>query len=287
MILMLLTRTLRIRQWSKNFLVLLVPFLVWKQGVDFSYIDLASVFFAMCVLSSMIYIINDLRDKETDEIHPLKSSRPIASGEVSTRLAYFFLSACFAVFLILNLAISSDLRLLFLLYFGINLFYTFVGKNLPTFEMFLVASGFVIRVFLGAFFVEEVPSKWLIICSFFGSFYLVVAKRYAEKFDSGNSGSINLRSCLDSYSLQGLRTNLSISSAVFVGGYFQWAAEIHPLGENNYFGILSAILLFVIIVNYNEVIMTGKGQSPEVDLFSGLFSKILLTSFVLLFIIGA
>ena len=255
--------------------------------MDFSYFDLASVFFAMCLISSMIYIINDLRDKKTDEIHPLKSTRPIASGEVSNRLAYFYLSACFAFFLILNLAISSDLRLLFLLYFGINLFYSFVGKNIPIFEMFLVASGFVIRVFLGAFFVEEVPSKWLIICSFFGSFYLVVAKRYSEKFNSGNSGSVNLRASLESYSLQGLRTNLSVSSAVFVGGYFQWATEINPLSENNYFGILSAIILFVIIVNYNEVIMAGKGQSPEVDLFSGVFSKILLTSFVMLFIIGA
>jgi len=284
---MFLIGTLRIRQWSKNSLVLLVPFIVWKKGVSFSYLELAAVFFAMSILSSMIYILNDLRDKESDRLHPVKSVRPISSGAVSTRLAYSYLSACLVLFLILNRFISSDLRVLFLLYFGINLFYIFGGKNIPIFEMFLVSSGFVIRVFLGAFFVEEVPSKWLIICSFFGSFYLVVAKRYAEKFSAHNSNFLNLRSSLNSYSLQGLRTNLSISSAVFVGGYFQWATEMHPLDDNNYFGILSAILLFVIIVNYNEVIMAGKGQSPEVDLFSGVFSKILLICFLLLFIFGA
>ena len=241
----------------------------------------------MCFLSSVVYLINDLRDKGRDEAHPLKSSRPIASGALSIYQAYFYLSVCFAIFLLLNIFIPNDLRLLFLFYLVINIFYTFEGKNIPIFEMFLVASGFVIRVFLGAFFVGEVPSKWLIICSFFGSFYLVVAKRYAEKLSYDNSDLSHTRSSLSFYSLHGLRTNLSISSAIFVGGYFQWATEIHPLSENNYFGILSAILLFVIIVNYNEVIMAGKGQSPEADLFTGIFSKILLLCFLVLFIIGS
>jgi len=194
-------KLLRVPQWIKN-VFLFVPLIFSKHLFHYDYfITTVLGFLAFCLLSSIVYIINDITDIEADQIHPVKKNRPIASGRISVKR-----SSLITLFLvILNLLLLSLLNWQFavmsLLYFLINLFYSLSLKHIVLLDIFSIAAGFMLRVGAGGFVINVEISSWLILTTMFISLFLAVMKRRSE-LELFYSESLNsTRKVLEFYSI--------------------------------------------------------------------------------------
>lgn len=183
-------RLLRPRQWIKNFFVA-APLLFGAKLLDpLALIQCGSAFLVFCLAASLIYIFNDWRDIKVDRQHPKNKARPLASGAVSPKGALVL--ALLLIYLMINLSalsfakgyLSGSFFALVLLYASINLGYSLGLKHIALFEMFLVASGYVLRVIAGCVAISVSPSPWIIVVSGVVSMLIVAGKRRAEMVDS-------------------------------------------------------------------------------------------------------
>jgi len=173
-------KNLRIQQWIKNFFVF-AP-LIFSQNV-FNLPMLVKTIFAFvlfCILSGATYILNDIQDLEEDKLHPVKSKRPLASGRLKTTHA---VSACILLVL-LGLVGAYYLHIHFfmalLIYFILQIVYSIWIKHVVILDVFLVASGYLIRVIAGGLAIGVQLSPWLFICTFLIALFLALSKRRHE-----------------------------------------------------------------------------------------------------------
>ena len=173
-------RTLRCYQWSKNLLVFGALIFAQQLHIPGQVLRSILVFFAFCMLSSAMYIFNDLIDIENDRIHPEKKTRPLASGEISQRVAGAIMILC--LFLGLGCAwwLGVKVLLITLLYVGLIGAYTLFLKNAIVVDVIVVSIGFVIRAVAGAMALEVVFSNWLVVCTMFFALFLSISKRRHE-----------------------------------------------------------------------------------------------------------
>jgi 4-hydroxybenzoate polyprenyltransferase len=194
-------RLLRPAQWIKNFFVL-APLIFSKHLFELHYVmEVLAGFAAFCLVSSSVYILNDIYDCEMDKIHPVKRYRPIAAGEigipVSRFIAVVLLIAGIAVSIFLPRAFSFILGL----YFILQYFYSIRLKNVVLLDVFIIASGFMLRVIAGAEAIEVVLSSWIILCTMFLSLFLAVAKRRGELVNAQQADIVKQRKVLAEYTI--------------------------------------------------------------------------------------
>ncbi len=173
-------RLLRVPQWIKNVFVL-VP-LVFSKHLFHSDYFLLSLrgFFIFCLLSSSVYILNDIADREADAAHPKKKFRPIASGKISVTQAYSILGFLLLLTIISLKGTSTGFIFSAFFYFLLNIAYTFYFKHIVLMDIFCIAGGFMLRVISGAFILHVEISSWLILTTMFISLFLAVMKRRSE-----------------------------------------------------------------------------------------------------------
>lgn len=172
--------SMRPQQWIKNFFIFAA--LIFSQNI-FNIALLAKTiiaFVAFCFLSSALYVLNDLKDLEEDKSHPLKSKRPIASGRL--KRSWAFLS--FAVFGVLGFAlaivVNRNFLMIALVYFLLQIAYSFWLKHVVILDVFVIAAGFLIRVVAGGLAIEVTLSSWLLICTTLLALFLAMGKRRHE-----------------------------------------------------------------------------------------------------------
>ncbi len=175
-----LVKSLRLHQWAKNLLLLIVPAL---QIIHLSATDglkLLAAFFCFSLLASATYLINDLFDIQDDRRHRSKRLRPLADGMLSIPIAITFVVVILPSSLFTAFLIDRTFGAVLFLYLIITTLYSFGLKRLAIVDVFTLASLFSIRVIAGAFLIEYPPSGWLL--SFIGCFFLSLAigKRYVE-----------------------------------------------------------------------------------------------------------
>lgn len=131
-------------------------------------------------MTSSIYLINDIIDLPKDRLHPIKKKRPIASGKLPIPVALFI--AIFGVFLSLSLSFSLGFFffLTLLIYFILQISYTFWLKNIIVLDILIIASGFILRVYAGAFAINVHMNVWFLLCVISLSLFLAAGKRRAE-----------------------------------------------------------------------------------------------------------
>ena len=171
---------LRVSQWIKNFFVF-VPLLFSRHLFDAGYsIKVLIGFFIFSLTSSIVYILNDISDVESDRLHPIKKNRPIASGKISVSLAYKIA----AVIIIGVIAILPYTTVYFgivvALYLTINFLYSKKLKHLVLLDVFSIAAGFMLRVIAGAVIIDVYISSWLMLTTMFISLFLAIMKRRSE-----------------------------------------------------------------------------------------------------------
>jgi len=173
-------KLLRIPQWIKNFFVL-VPLIFSKQLFNVSSFKDASLgFFLFCLVASIVYIINDIIDIESDRQHPEKKHRPLAAGKIKISSAIILAIILIVIAGILSFRVNISFIFLLLSYLVLNLLYSYSFKHIVILDIFSISAGFIIRVIAGAVIISVEISSWLILTTMFISLFLAIMKRRAE-----------------------------------------------------------------------------------------------------------
>jgi len=171
-----------------------------------------------CLLSSCVYVLNDVLDRGADRAHPLKRRRPLASRSVSLGQAFALALVCGASGLALGAAASVTVVAILLAYLALNLAYSAWLKNIVILDVFIIAAGFMLRIFAGTWGVNIAPSHWLLLCGLLLTVFLGFAKRRAELTAMEGNGA-NQRAVLNQYTPALLDTMMAISAAGVIVSY--------------------------------------------------------------------
>jgi 4-hydroxybenzoate polyprenyltransferase len=189
---------LRPNQWTKNLLVFAA--LIFAQRL----FDLrtaahsVAAFVIFCDLSGVLYLVNDIMDRESDRRHPLKSHRPIASGALSVRTAVIAAIVLGAAGLALAFALSRQFGLVAAGYVALQALYSGPLKHIVVLDVLTLAIGFVLRAIAGAVAIDVDISHWLFVCTILGALFIALAKRRHELVLLGE-GAAHHRPILEEY----------------------------------------------------------------------------------------
>lgn len=219
-----LLKLIRPKQWVKN-IFLFAPLVFSKQFLHLH--SIYQVVFAagmFCLAASAVYIINDLNDIERDKAHPQKrKKRPLASGQVSIKNAMILLGILYAV-LIASWFIAPHIFYVILVYIAINLLYSFKLKHEPVIEIFIVAFGFVLRVYTGAIALNVPVSHWMFVTTLSLSLYLASIKRRQELIENGSES----RGVLRHYSITLINRFAEMSATTTIVFYSLYVMTVQP-----------------------------------------------------------
>jgi 4-hydroxybenzoate polyprenyltransferase len=260
-------RAMRPNHWTKNLVVLAAfVFALGDRTQPDSSLPFALVAFAFvlfCLVSSGIYLFNDIRDIAADRQHPLKRFRPLASGAISTPLAGMLSIILLAVGLLGAFLISKPLGGIIAAYVAMQIAYTLWLKHVALVDVFVIAGGFVLRAAAGGVVINVTLSPWLLICAFLLALFLALCKRRHEKCLTETSG--DYRPSLDNYDAKLLDQLIAVVSAATIVSYSiytLWPDTTRKFGTP----LLSLSIPFVIfgIFRYLDLVYRKEaGGRPE------------------------
>jgi decaprenyl-phosphate phosphoribosyltransferase len=253
-----LLRACRPRQWTKNLLVLAAPAAAGVIGRPLVAAQVAGAFVVLCLISSATYLVNDVRDREQDRLHPRKRSRPVASGELSVRSALRVAALFASVGVAAAFAIAPGLGAVAVCYLVLTASYSLWLRRVVVADILAIAAGFVLRALAGGYATDIYLSRWFVIVTASCAVFLVAAKRYAELRDHSGTGAA--RATLERYSVTGLRLTLIGAAAVGGVAYVSWAAT-RPAHAVWYALSVAPFLLW--LARYASLVGAGAGQAPE------------------------
>lgn len=253
-------KLMRPKHYMKNFLVFL-PLLFSGNFFDKSNIITCLLgFVCFSLLASTIYIINDIRDKDKDKKHKTKCNRPIASGKISVKNAIIF--DILLIIIIAFVCMFGKFNLLsiclVILYFIINLIYSFGAKNVPILDIVILVSGFFIRVLFGATLLNITVSNWLYLTVIAISFYLGLGKRRNEIIKSGAKS----RKVLEYYNKDFLDKNMYMCLTMAIVFYSLWTTDSAVVLKNNNLLIWTVPIVIIIAMKYSMNIEGNSDGDP-------------------------
>jgi len=256
--------SLRPRHWIKNFVVF--AGLLFSQNI-FNFPLLFKVIFAFlifCLLSSSVYILNDLTDLEEDRRHPVKSRRPLASGRLKASHAILILIFLIPFLLGISYYLSLSFFFVVLAYFLLQLAYSFSLKHIVILDVFAIAFGFALRVVAGAVIINVEISSWLLICTILLALFLGFSKRRHELvvLEDGAQEHRKVLTDYSSYLLDQMISVVTASTVVSYALYTMSKETIEKFGTRNLIFtvpfVLYGIFRYLYLIHKKE-----EGGSPE------------------------
>ncbi len=279
-------KLLRPKDWAKN-LFLFIPSFFAEKIFDLNALQwLALGFLSFSFMASCIYILNDYRDIEDDKKHPVKRSRPLASGKVKKSTGLVVAILLFAAAVVLGILVDNTLQFLFVLgiYFTINVSYSLGFKNIAILDILILAAGFVLRVKGGAVIAKVDTSEWLIIMTYLLALFLSIAKRRDDILLKMETGA-DMRKSIAGYNLDFLNTMLALFSSIIIVAYIMYTVsgqtyvrlKTHRLYYTSVF-VIAGILRYLQIT-----FVMKKSGSPTEILYKDRFIQFTLILWVLSF----
>lgn len=217
-----LVQLMRPHQYLKNGFVLM-GVLFSHQWYGAIFIDAIFVFIAFCMMASSVYIMNDITDIDADLNHPTKRFRPLPSGRIKKHTAYFMGAFLFFISIGFSLSVGLTVLLCTLVYFILNILYSRWLKHIVILDVFVISSGFMLRILAGTLGLGIDPSEWLLLCGLTVTLFLGFSKRHAEllALDSvaDQPTSSQTRKVLDDYSPALLEQLTSVTAACTLISY--------------------------------------------------------------------
>ena len=250
----------RPKDWVKNVFVFMpVPFAL-ASGAELDVRVFLLGLASFCLANSAVYSFNDAKDAERDRAHDKKKNRPIASGRVGTRAAYFF-SASLATLSIAGSVASGSTNapLIVATYLAINLVYCLGAKNVALLDVFLLSSGFMLRVLLGCALLDVPPSNPMLLCSYALALFIALAKRRADVIKGLDETH---RPSLLGYNQAFLDHAMGITAAMAVVGYALYSMESTVLMPSRKFASLPFVM-FGVLDYLRLVHVNQRGASPQ------------------------
>lgn len=271
-----LIRLMRPRQWVKNVFVF--------TGLMFSHAfgdaalvgRVAVAALAFSLVSSAVYAINDIADREADRRHPVKRARPVASGAVGVPAALALAAILLAAGALAAAWVSDTVLALVSVYVVLNLAYSGGLKQVVILDVFLIAAGFMLRILAGTTGVGIPPSQWLLLTGLFLTLFLGFAKRRAEWTAAGTDG-VARRRVLEHYGPELLDHMLSVAAAGVVMSYSLYTLSPETVARHGTTDliytvpfVLYGIFRYIYLVHHRQ-----RGEDPAAEFL--LDSHMLLT----------
>lgn len=176
--------------------------------------------FCFSMMAAGVYIFNDYEDQEADRKHPTKQYRPLAAGTVSPRHALILMGVCWLIGLSGLFLLHVVAGLLGMIYVSLNISYSYWLKHIAIIDLVIIALGFIIRIFVGAFAIEPVVpvSVWLVLMIFLGAVFLGLAKRR----DDVIRGDREARPAIDGYNLPFINSAMTMMGSVLIVAYLAY-----------------------------------------------------------------
>jgi len=202
-------KLMRPKQWLKNFFVFAA--IIFSGKFDDKHILLLNlgVFVLFCLVSSAVYVLNDLVDVEKDKQHPEKKNRPIASGKVSKIQAIVLEVGILCIVLAGSYLVNFRIAFVLIGYYLMNVLYSFKLKNIVIIDVMIITFGFVLRVISGGIATNVQLSSWLILCTILISLFIALNKRRSEIVTLKDNSSSH-RKILEEYSVELIDNMLTI-----------------------------------------------------------------------------
>ena len=258
-----LIRSLRPKQWIKN-LFILAALIFDRQLTNSSAASrTVSGVVIFCMLSSAVYLFNDIFDKDADAVHPIKKDRPIASGRISIPIAAG-VGVLLAVIAILWASqLSTSFMLICAAYLVTNLLYSKWLKHIPIIDVMIIASGFVLRVAAGVTLIEvERFSPWLYVVTTLLALFIGFGKRRAE-LTLLSTNANNHRAVFEGYSLEYLDQLITIVSGTTIVAYSLYTFSAPNLPSNYAMMLTIPFVLYGIFRYLYLVKVRESGGEPE------------------------
>lgn len=253
---------LRPKHWIKNAFVL-APLVFAGRLSDPGSATRAAVALAVfCALSSSVYLLNDVADREADRLHPKKRFRPIAAGDLAVLPAVLLAAALALGSLASAAALSPALAAVSALYLAQNLAYSFALKRVVILDVMLVAAGFLLRAWAGAVAVGVAMSEWLVLCTGLLALFLGFVKRRQEIASAPES--TEQRPILREYSLPFLDQVIAVVTGSVVTAYalYAFSEEVAAKLGTRHLGLTIPFVLFGIFRYLYLVHLRGEGENP-------------------------
>lgn len=257
-----LVRSMRPKQWPKNAFVFAA---IVFDGQFFELPLLARTVLAaliFCLVSGVIYLVNDLVDIEKDRQHPKKRHRPLASGELSTTTAIVAAVAIMAVSLPLSFVLSSGFGAVVTGYFVLQVAYSFILKNLAIIDVLSVSAGFVLRAVAGAVVIDVTISPWLYVCTTLLALLISFSRRRHELVLLGGEAG-NHRASLDDYSIHLLDHMIAVTAATTIIAYSLYTFLAPNVPANHAMMLTIPFVLYGIFRFLYLIHVHNEGGSPE------------------------
>lgn len=273
-------RSMRPRQWVKNLSV--AAALLFSGGLIHldKIVRTLDAILIFCITASIIYLINDVLDRESDRKHPFKRFRPIAAGKVTPKQAIIAAIILTIISIYLSLSHSIFFFLTVLAYGILQIAYSFQLKHLAIIDLFSIAGGFILRVYAGSLIIDEKLSIWLFLCVISTALLIAVGKRQAEITILAGSAAQH-RQVLGKYSTEVLHSYISMfaTASIITWALFTFQAPILQIdqtypelfsqlpkaiaGVNKWLMITIPVVIYG-IMRYIRIIYDGsKAESPE------------------------
>ncbi len=262
-----LLKTMRLRQWTKNGFVFFALIFDKQLFLYEPFLRTLAGFFLFCLISSAVYLINDIADVEADRKHPEKKHRPIASGKLPVNVAWGAAFALIVIALPLGYLLAPLFSIYLAAYLVINFIYSRWLKHVPILDVLFVSSGFVLRVGSGVTLITvERFSPWLYVITTLFSLYIGFGKRRAE-LSLLDEGAGSHRKVLDGYTLPLLDQYITIVSGMTIVTYSLYTFFAENLPANHSMMLTIPFVVYGIF-RYLQLIQTGHaaGAPDEVAL---------------------
>jgi len=253
---------LRPRQWVKNVFVLAALVFAGRLHDPAAVLRALAAFGVFCLLSSSVYLFNDIRDRDADRAHPKKRHRAIASGELAPGVAAGASVLLAIAALVAAFALTPRLGGVAAAYFVLNLAYSFGLKRVVILDVMLVAAGFLLRAWAGAAVLDVAISHWLVLCTGLLALFLGFVKRRQELQALG--GTEATRAILKEYSLEYLDQMIAVVTGATVVAYalYAFSPEVAQKLGTRTIGLTIPFVVFGIFRYLYLVHQCGEGENP-------------------------
>jgi len=258
-----LVEALRPRHWIKNLFVVAPWGFAGELGNPSAAARALAAFAIFCGLSSAVYLVNDVADREADRFHPKKRDRPVASGRLTVAAASLAAAGLFAVGLSGAILLGRSFAAAAAVYAGLNLAYSFALKRVVILDVMSVSAGFLLRAWGGALAIGAEVSHWLVLCTVLLSLFLGFVKRRQELVSLGGASSVH-RPILAEYSVSFLDQMITVAAAATVLAYalYAFSPEVAEKLRTRHMGWTLPFVLFGIFRYLYLVHQRGEGDNP-------------------------
>lgn len=275
---------IRPHQYIKNLFIILPLFFAGQISNPELLTKALLAFTAFCFTASSIYILNDFQDVEEDRQHPQKKYRPLAAGTISTAKAIALMAVFFLAGTLLMACLAPSALVILGAYVALNIGYSFYLKHIAIVDISIIATGFVLRLFIGAGVTGIPLSMWIVIMTFLLSLFLALAKRRDDVLLFLDTGK-KMRKVIDGYNLQFIDGAMMIMSSVVIVAYILYTTSqevIQRLDTEHLY--ITALFVVVGIMRYMQIVFVEQDAgSPTKILLSDRFIQVTIFAWIMSF----